>query len=185
MPFLNRWRRSRPPYTYRLPEKVTRAPALAIERTLAVFDKYRVRCVEAVCFWYGERDALGNDVVKAVVVPPQQNHFANYEVDADAIELAASATRKRGWLNVCQIHTHPGGCVEHSRYDDEHAVSRKALSLVFPNYGLWQQQWPENVGVHEFQNGQWHLLRREHARERVQFVNDLDCELLDLRNEYE
>lgn len=185
MLFPNRWWSSRPAYRYQLPAKVMRVPLSALQQTLKVFNEYRSMRVEAVCFWYGSRDAFGNAAVKAVVVPPQQNHFAKYEVDADAIELIATATRKRGWLNLCQIHTHPGGCVQHSGYDDEHAVSRKALSLVFPRYGLWRGKWPELVGVHEFQAGQWHLLRRNDARQRVQFVADIQADLLDLRNQYE
>jgi len=43
----------------------------------------------------------------------------------------------------------------------------RALSVVFPAYGLWRRVWPDGVGVHEFQDDYWHLLSPEVAAARV------------------
>jgi len=72
--------------------------------------------------------------------------------------------------------------VEHSVYDDEMANSRRALSLVLPNYGMTKIDWPSGAGVHEFQNDYWHLLPESDAAKRVVVVDSYgDVELIDTR----
>src|SRR5262249_9468740 len=102
-------------------------------------------------------------------------------VPASAVAEMAAATRSHGWVNLAQVHTHPGHGVEHSRYDDGHANSRRALSVVIPFYGRWHGPWPIGVGVHEFQDEYWHLLTEADARLRGPVVEPGDAELLDLR----
>jgi hypothetical protein len=173
--------RPQPPGPYRLPGAVLTLPGKVLEHTLTVFRKTAARQVEACCFWYGVRADGGSATVLSVVVPKQRNTRGNYFVPAAAVAEMAAATRPRGWVNLAQVHTHPGRGVEHSRYDDEHANSRRALSAVFPFYGRWQGPWPVGVGVHEFQDDYWHLLPEADAALRVVVADPGDAELLDLR----
>jgi hypothetical protein len=85
-------------------------------------------------------------------------------------------------VNLSQIHTHPGLGVEHSRYDDAHANSRRALSVVLPFYGRWHGVWPRGIGVHEFQSSYWHLLSDADAGRRVAIGGaGIPARLVDLR----
>lgn len=171
--------RQRPTHSYTLPVQVLEVPLGVIERTLKLFAPYAERGLEACCFWYG-REAEPISRVAGIVVPAQRNTWGNYSIAAGAMATASGATRHKGWLNLAQIHTHPSSMVEHSQYDDDHVNSRRALSLVFPHYGHWQEAWPEGVGVHEYQDG-WHLLEARDAGSRVQVVDGGDAEVVDLR----
>ncbi len=99
------------------------------------------------------------------------------------MEKVSLATRRNGWKNLAQLHTHPGRLVEHSAYDDLCVNSRKALSLVFPNYGRWSERWPNRIGVHEYQ-GYWYLLSETDAARRVIVIRPSEKELLiDVRSQ--
>lgn len=173
--------RSRPTVPYHRTGAVLTVPRIALAITFDVFEPYAQRRVEAGCFWYGERDPAGNATVRAVVVPKQTNTWGNYRVSADAMAAVAASTRPSGWLNLAQLHTHPGKGIEHSRYDDEHANSRRALSLVFPTYGRCGRVWSSAIGTHEWQDEFWHLLTPEVSAERVQIVAEGDITLVDVR----
>jgi hypothetical protein len=144
---------------------VLRVSADAVATTTALLRSVDRR--ESCCLWLGERDQTGGGVVRAVVVPRQRNAWGNYQVDVSAMMQVAEAFDGRGWSNLAQLHSHPGRGVEHSRYDDRMASSRRALSLVFPFYGHWTGPWPYDVGVHEFVDDYWHLLSRSDAARRV------------------
>lgn len=160
-------RRETPQMPYKPGAAVLEVPMRAVTLTFQLFAAYARRGVEAGCFWYGSRDDRGNAQVLAVVVPKQRNRWGNYHVSAEAMEKVAAATQPHAWKNLAQVHTHPGTDVEHSRYDDEHANSRRALSFVLPLYGRDSASWPSQVGVHEFQGGYWHLLNARDMGQRV------------------
>lgn len=156
-----------PPSPYVPTDAVLIVPIAVLNLTLRLFHAYALCRVESSCFWYGTRDDAGNGRVAAVAMPRQYNHWGHYRVEADSVAAMAGSTRPHGWKNLSQVHTHPGAGIEHSRYDDAHANSRRALSVVFPRYGLWQGNWPDGVGVHEFQDEYWHLLAPAEAAGRV------------------
>jgi hypothetical protein len=175
------WRRP-PPSPYVLPAAVLTVPASVWEQTIAAFARTALHRLEACCFWYGLRAEDGSAVVHAVVVPKQRNTWGNYFVPAPAMAEVAAATRPERWVNLSQLHTHPGAGVEHSRYDDAHANSRRALSIVVPYYGRWRGTWPKGIGVHELQDGYWHLLSDADAGRRVVVGGpDLPARLVDFR----
>lgn len=140
---------------------------------------------EGGAFLYGHRDPTGGmpapaGTVCALVIPDQVRRARNYHVTRRGVAQASSATRRRGWATLAQVHTHPGPNVEHGWYDDRNAISTKALSFVVPNFGADPQDWLDCVGVHEFQVDWWHLLTTEQAHQRVNFI-DAPLEVLDLR----
>lgn len=169
-----------PPLPYVPGNAVLKLPRQALAITLSTFSAYGHRRLEACAFWYGVEEPGGSASVRAVVIPRQRNSWGHYAVHPDAISMVSAATRPKRWTNLAQVHTHPGPGVEHSRYDDAHANSRHALSLVFPFYGAWSAQWPDGVGIHEFQAEYWHLLAPPHARCRL-VLTDLPAELVDTR----
>jgi proteasome lid subunit RPN8/RPN11 len=128
--------------------------------------------VESCCFWFGPRLPAGDAVVEAIILPQQRNEPGHYFIEADSMRRVADVARKRGWKNLAQIHSHPGPGVRHSGYDDEMANSRRALSLIYPNYGavpsmwqfrswlwrVWPGSFPAAIGVHAFMNDKWTFL---------------------------
>jgi hypothetical protein len=173
--------RAPPPGPYRLPTAVLTLSRSSLNYTLTAFRATAALRVEACCFWYGLRSDDGAGIVLAVVIPKQRNTWGNYFVPAAAVAEMAAATRPRKWVNLAQVHSHPGENVEHSRYDDANANSRRALSVVIPSYGRWRGPWPTGIGVHDFQDGYWHLLSDSNAAHRLVLADTGDAELLDLR----
>ncbi len=157
-----------------LPGAVTRAFALAARTRL-----------EAGALLYGTRGSGDGaaDTVHGMVVPQQEGHRARYHVPHAAIAAASAATIGRGWVTLAQLHSHPSADVEHSWYDDRHAVSVRAISLVLPFYGRDPGDWPGRIGVHEYQDGWWHLLTAGQAAKRISFADDALLQIIDLRGE--
>ena len=135
--------------------------------------------LEACVFWYGTR-AEGEATVKAVRAPHQTATRFNYHVDEVAMSLMCQ-TLAPEWRPLAQIHSHPGPSVEHSPYDDTMVSSKRALSLVFPNYGNIGGLWPCGIGVHEWQSEYWHLLTPDQAIARVQLAGETPISIEDLR----
>ena len=134
--------------------------------------------LESCVFWYGPRDG-GDGTVSVVRAPVQSSTRFNYHVDEAAMS-GMVATLPPGVRPLAQIHSHPGRGVEHSRYDDEMTNSRRALSLVFPEYGRVPDAWLDGIGVHEWQDDYWHLLASAAATARVRLAEG-DVDVRDLR----
>ena len=154
-----------------------RVPAGAITATLNLLRSAGRR--ESGVLWYGERDGEKNATVMYVVAPRQRMSWGNYHIAPDALAEVVHRLPAT-WKPVAQVHSHPGIKVEHSRYDDEMASSRRALSLVFPRYGRDAAPFPNGVGVHEWQDEYWHLLTLEQASQRVVMIPG-DVKVEDLR----
>jgi len=170
-------RRPPPPRPYQPGNATLRVPAQGLAATLALLRRAGKR--ESGLFWYGQRDAMGNGEVAYIVAPRQRMTWGNYHISAEA--LAEIVHRlPDAWKPLAQIHSHPGSRVEHSNYDDRMASSRNALSLVFPSYGHGGEQFPSGVGVHEWQNGYWHLLGLSHVATRVMICSG-NVKVADLR----
>lgn len=170
--------RPTPLFPYMATDAVLRLPPLALTGTLDLLRRAGRR--ECGAFWYGERAPDGSGQVKLVVAPRQTMSRGNYQISAQAIaELVRQLPET--WRPLAQVHSHPGVRVEHSRYDDRMAMSRRALSLVFPFYGRYAPAaFPAGVGVHEHQSDHWHLLSPRLAAERVRMVEG-DVQVVDLR----
>lgn len=173
---LDSWRPA-PTQPYRLPAAQLHLPRRALQRALEVCRQSGR--LETCCLFYGKRD-IDRAFIEAVVVPAQQQTWGNYFVPIESMRTVHARVAPLGLRNLAQLHSHPGHHVEHSSYDDEMANSRKALSLVVPHYGHWQNSWPSGIGVHEFQNDFWHLLCDGDAMRRIVLtdtpaVNFVDC----------
>lgn len=171
--------RQRPPSTYLPTGKVLTVSAQTLARTIAVLCEAGM--VESACIWLGSLDDNGNGLVKALVVPQQENRPRNYSVHGEAMLKVAEFARAQSWTLVGAIHSHPGLSVEHSSYDDEMTPSRKAVSLVVPRYGQWSGPWPRGLGIHEYFEKYWHLLPEEQARQRVALSDEPEAQTYNFR----
>jgi hypothetical protein len=158
------FRRPPPPQPYQPVASQLFVPAEAVRATVELLCRAGVR--ESGLFWYGRRHADGGGTVYYIAAPQQRMTWGNYSVSAAA--LAEIVHRlPDDWKPLAQIHSHPGEWVEHSRYDDQVMSSRRALSLVFPFYGRVLQPFPGGIGIHEWQDGHWHLLDTSAAQQRI------------------
>jgi Prokaryotic homologs of the JAB domain len=139
---------------------------------------------EAGALLYGTRGSSPGhpDVVRAVLIPDQVGNRTHYRVPYDAIAAASAVTRSNGLVTLAQVHTHPGDDVEHSWYDDLHAISTRAISIVLPRYGRTIDNWLEYAGIHEYKDAWWHLLTADQAAQRVSFAA-APLQVIDLRLE--
>jgi hypothetical protein len=144
-------------------------PTAAVSATVGLLRRAGQR--ESGLFWYGPRDAAGNGQVTYIAAPRQRMTWGNYHVSAAALTEIVNRVPD-DCKPLAQIHSHPGGNVEHSPYDDDMASSRRALSLVFPFYGQSTAPFPTDVGVHEWQDQYWHLLDRSQAERRLVLTAD-------------
>lgn len=148
--------RPKPPSSYRPSKKVTRVTLGQLTATVRALRS--VPRGESACLWLGQFHDGGDATVAAIVIPKQVSRPRNYSIPTAAMQEVAALARPQGWTVVAAIHSHPGDNVEHSVYDDQMTPSRRALSLVFANYGACTGEWPQGVGVHEFIDDYWHLL---------------------------
>ncbi len=172
-------RRPPPARPYQPSSTNLKVPAAAVEQTVKALQAFG--SIEACCLWYGRDLDQGCGVVEAVIIPRQRGTWGNYEVAPDALAQVSAATRPKGWVCLAQTHSHPASFVEHSRYDDQRAISRGVLSLVFPGYGNWKGPFPKGVGIHEYQSDYWHKLTDNQARNRISLEPALPSLHLDLR----
>lgn len=158
-----------PPSAYRSPGRRLLLPAGLPDAVTRAFAPAARERREAFALLYGTRSATGGDPdsVYALVVPRQLGYRGRYLIPHAAMAAASAATRSCGWVTLGQVHSHPSGSVEHSWYDDRHAVSLRAISIVLPYYGRYPGSWPGQTGVHEHQNGWWHLLDAQQVAARV------------------
>lgn len=145
-----------------------KVPADALAATTSLLRRAGKR--ESGLLWYGPKDSAGNGRATFVVAPRQEMTWGNYTISADALAEVVHGLPD-GWKPLAQVHSHPGRRVEHSSYDDRMVSSRRILSLVFPYYGCGNRPFPVGVGIHEWQNGYWHLLDHTAAERRVIIID--------------
>lgn len=166
-----------PALPYQVSGSLLKIPKQALTATLSLLQLARRK--ESCVFWYGPRDEAGNGAVALVIAPQQISRSLNYTVPALAVSEMARRVPS-GWKPLAQVHSHPGINVDHSTFDDEMAISKRALSFVFPFYGHWSGKYPDGIGLHEFQNGFWYRLSPNETRLRSTLV-DGDVRIEDLR----
>jgi hypothetical protein len=171
------FRRKPPVRPYALSNARLSVPGAAVTATLELLRRAGRR--ESGLFWYGPRDAAGNGRVTYVAAPRQRMTWGNYHVSPVALAEIVNKLPD-DCKPLAQVHSHPGVNVEHSPYDDDMASSRRALSLVFPLYGQSNAPFPNDVGVHEWQDQYWHLLDRGQAAKRLVLTTG-DVRVEDLR----
>lgn len=148
-----------------------------VEKTYGVLQEGGKCNKEAVAYWYGvERQRGGGpDAVLSVGVPDAECTAGSYRVaEADAARLGREM-RRQSIVSLAQLHTHPGGCAEHSPADDLDAMSLRDgfLSIVLPHYGRRSGPLLGDATVHERWNGQWHVLAERAVPGRIGLVDDI------------
>lgn len=174
---LDEGRRPPPLQPYRPVDKILEVPADAVEATVQMLRAAGER--ESGLFWYGPRGERVS-LVTSVRAPKQSASPFNYLVSPAAMSEVGQSLPD-DLRPLAQVHSHPGVHVEHSPFDDQMVSSTRALSLVFPRYGQLTEPWPVGIGVHEWQDGYWHLLGPSEARARTVMIAPANVERVDFR----
>jgi hypothetical protein len=172
---------AKPPRPYKPTGRCLHLPAALPQAVSVAFAGPAADRREAGALLYGVRATSPGhaDVVHALVISAQAGHRTHYRIPPESIAAASAVTRARGWVTLGQVHSHPGESVEHSWYDDRHAISARAVSFVLPSYGRGACDW-RRAGVHVYQNDWWHLLTAGQAAVRVSFTGT-PLQIIDLR----
>lgn len=128
---------------------------------------------EGVVFWAAPREMYASSVAvtTTVVVPAQRVSPGRFELAPEAVRAMGADLRRRGLVNMVQVHTHPGPGVGHSGWDDRHVFSQReeTLSVVWPHYG--QDLPPLSAwGVHVRLSGVWRRLPASAVSERLRIL---------------
>ena len=134
------------------------------EQTVKMLQQYTAARVEAGCLWYGSRDA-DRAFATLLGVPKQINRPLNFEIPADAL-AEINLLVPSDVVVVAQIHSHPGSDSTQSCWDDRMIVSRRAVSIVIPNYGALPCDLAL-AGVHIHDGRHWVKLDARGAADRV------------------
>lgn len=107
----------------------------------------------------------------AIAPNAEHSHGRVWCRDEHLVE-ATRAARDIGLGLLAQVHSHPGGGTGHSWGDDEMIFMpfERMLSIVVPNYGRFGLRPLDSLGVHQFQDGQWVLCRRDSVRAALSII---------------
>lgn len=152
---LNRWRPRLPVAPLRGRYLISEAAVEATERLLPTY-RGMDGDHEGIVYLCGRE--FGDITVLTTAIAPSCDHGRGYvmcsEGDVDRVTTAAHA-RHLGVL--AQVHTHPGGLIEHSQGDDTMVLMPfdGMLSIVVPHYGRHGMRPLHHMGVHQHRGGGW------------------------------
>ncbi len=109
---------------------------------------------ERIVYWAGvKRPDVW--VATTVVRPDAVMTRGSFETSAAANAAVVAYLSDAGLSLVGQIHSHPGGFVDHSGGDDDDAFmpTENAISIVVPNYGREGMLPLDRCGVHRYEAG--------------------------------
>ena len=115
---------------------------------------------ERIVYWAGvKRPDVW--VATTVVRPDAAMTRGSFETSAAANAAVVAYLSDAGLSLVGQVHTHPGGFVDHSKGDDDDAFmpTENTVSIVVPNYGRDGMQPLDRCGVHRYETGIFRRLR--------------------------
>lgn len=119
------------------------------------------RSVERVAYIDG-LNLAGILVATSVILPNADLHPTYFTVTGAAMSEAGQHFRRLGMQRIAQVHTHPGGRVDHSSFDDDNAYSQLdgAVSIVLPFHAKHHPQLFD-CGVHVREPEGWRMLPTE------------------------
>lgn len=115
---------------------------------------------EGLVLWLGRR--VGEDTIISAVATPKVRHTrGSVRLGHYAMGLASKAARRVGLSLLVQVHSHPGADTRHSDGDDEMVLLpfEGSFSLVVGLYGDQPIEPSDKLGLHQFQDGRWVLVR--------------------------
>lgn len=145
------------------------------EATSSYFkEKSRARH-EAYVFWAGSVPNAIHAYVSSCIIPRVRTSPGRVSVSLEKLLDINKQLAKRGWVLLCQLHTHPGD-FGHSSGDEKSAASYRLgfISIVVPDYGRKGLDNLEGCYVYEYAgNWKWKKLEGEEVAKRFVFEESL------------
>lgn len=115
---------------------------------------------EGLVLWLGRR-CQKDTLISAMVVPDSRHSLGRVEIDRHAVGRTSRAARAVGLSVLVQVHSHPGWDTRHSSGDDDMVLMpfEGGYSLVVGRYGQDGIAPSPRLGLHQFQDGRWVLVR--------------------------
>jgi hypothetical protein len=115
---------------------------------------------EGLVLWLGRRTGL-DTIVSASITPEVRHTWGSVQLGHRSVGLASKAARRVGLSVLLQVHSHPGRDTRHSDGDDQMVLLpfEGSYSLVVGLYGDEPIEPHAGLGLHEFQDGRWVLVR--------------------------
>jgi hypothetical protein len=115
---------------------------------------------EGLVLWLGRR--VEGDILIAALATPQVEHtWGSVRIGHHAVGVTSKAARRAGVSVLVQVHSHPGRDTRHSDGDDRMVLlpHEGMFSLVVGRYGDEPIEPHPGLGLHQFQDGHWMLVR--------------------------
>lgn len=127
---------------------------------------------EKVVYWCGSSQP-GLWTINSCIAPRLESTWGSYNTSARANAEVISELGDRGLELLCQVHSHPGYLVGHSRGDDLGAFMPYDgfLSIVVPVYGTEGILPLRKCGVHRYEKGQFRRLGRSEINRLFSIYN--------------
>jgi hypothetical protein len=115
---------------------------------------------EGLVLWLGRR-VEGDTLIAAAATPEVEHTWGSVRLGHHAVGVASKAARRAGVSVLVQVHSHPGRDTRHSDGDDRMVLLPYAgmFSLVVGRYGDERIEPRSDLGLHQFQDGHWVLVR--------------------------
>lgn len=115
---------------------------------------------EGLVLWLGRR--IDSDVLIGALAAPSVKHtWGSVRIRHREVGLTSKAARRVGVSILVQVHSHPGRDTRHSDGDDQMVLlpHEGMFSLVVGQYGDEPIEPHDRLGLHQFQDGRWVLIR--------------------------
>ena len=115
---------------------------------------------EGLVLWLGRR-VEGDVMITALAAPPVEHTWGSVRIGHRAVGLTSKAARRAGVSVLVQVRSHPGNDTRHSDGDDQLVLLpyEGMFSLVLGRYGDEVIEPHRDLGLHQFQDGGWVLVR--------------------------
>jgi proteasome lid subunit RPN8/RPN11 len=133
---------------------------------------------EGIVYWAG-RQCRGDWLVTTCIAPHARTTPGSFKTSASANATVVTSINAAGLELIAQVHSHPGGFIDHSDGDSRGALMpyEGFLSIIVPNYGC-REMWPlTQCGVHRFESGRFRRLSSGDVEAMFRLVHSL----IDLR----
>jgi hypothetical protein len=161
-------------------------PSKAVSHTERILREYgkRIPPHEGLVYWGGRRE--GNRITITLVIAPKTTSdygrvITSPRSNFDVVRLL----NEYNGVQVAQVHSHPGGCVDHSPGDDDLAAFKVngLVSIVVPTYCRTGMMPLSSCGIHRYTNGEFIRLSPKYVKAHFRIDSSEGLVLEDLRHE--
>jgi len=130
---------------------------------------------EGLVYWGGKRDG-DFFTISAVIAPATTSDYGRVSTSNRANFDVVRTLNQNKFVEIAQVHSHPGDWVDHSLGDDERAAFKfiGLISVVVPNYGLNGMMPLCTCGVHRYSDNDFIRFSDSYVKNHFLIKDDLE-----------